>query len=134
MPTWFDLEKRITHNLGYQSGATYQTPANGIGAWVGLKVRRIAYLRTAFIRAESETAGQLSRRFSDLDIGSITNELIDTVTQMVMIVAGNIRPGVPSCGATCVAITDSSHSVAMRSSATPPKYPDKKWHYATQLA
>ncbi|QHF05529.1 hypothetical protein N015_25210 [Pseudomonas asturiensis] len=93
VPTWFDIEKRIAHNLGYQSGATYHTPANGIGASVGLNVRRIANLRTAFTRAESETAGRLSRRFSDLDIGSITNDLIDTVTQMVMIVAGSVLTG-----------------------------------------
>jgi hypothetical protein len=93
VPTWHDIENRITHEMGYQGGASFRTHFNEPAPSLSLNIRRIKSVRTAFIHAEWEAGRLLRRRFSDIDISSILNELIDVVTQMAMIVAGSVLTG-----------------------------------------
>ncbi|WP_223590401.1 DUF6861 domain-containing protein [Pseudomonas sp. A-R-19] len=93
VPTWHDIENRITHEMGYQGGASFRTHFNEPAPSLSLNIRRIKSVRTAFIHAEWEAGRLLRQRFSDIDISSILNELIDVVTQMAMIVAGSVLTG-----------------------------------------
>ncbi|WP_338921192.1 polymorphic toxin type 15 domain-containing protein [Pseudomonas silesiensis] len=93
VPTWHEIENRITHQMGYQGGATYRTHFNERAPSLSLNIRRINSVRSAFIQAEWEAGRLLRQRFSDLDISSILNELIDVVSQMAMIVAGSVLIG-----------------------------------------
>ena len=93
VPTWFEIENRITHSMGYQGGGTYRTHNNKPVPTLALNLRRISHLRSAFSRAEWTAAGRLRRRFSDIDISSIVNDLIDVATQVAMIVAGSTLTG-----------------------------------------
>ena len=93
VPTWHEIENRITHQMGYQGGATYRTQFNERAPSLSLNIRRINSVRSAFIQAEWEAARLLRQRFSDLDISSILNELIEVVSQMAMIVAGSVLIG-----------------------------------------
>jgi hypothetical protein len=93
VPTWHEIEERISHQMGYQGGASYRTHFNQQVPSLALNIRRINSVRTAFIHAEWEAGHLLRQRFSDLDISSILNELIDTVSQMAMIVAGSVLTG-----------------------------------------
>ena len=93
VPTWREIENRITHQMGYQGGATYRTQFNERAPSLSLNIRRINSVRSAFIQAEWEAGRLLRQRFSDLDISSILNELIEVVSQMAMIVAGSVLIG-----------------------------------------
>ncbi|WP_117150247.1 DUF6861 domain-containing protein [Pseudomonas coronafaciens] len=94
VPTWFDIERRFSRNMGYQPGASFQrSPNNEPVSTLQLNLRRISNIRTAFIRAEWQAARRLGRRFADIDIASIINDLIDVVSQMAMIVAGSTLVG-----------------------------------------
>ncbi|VVO28166.1 DUF6861 domain-containing protein [Pseudomonas fluorescens] len=93
VPTWREIENRITHQMGYQGGATYRRQFNERAPSLSLNIRRINSVRSAFIQAEWEAGRLLRQRFSDLDISSILNELIDVVSQMAMIVAGSVLIG-----------------------------------------
>ncbi|MEE4685396.1 hypothetical protein V2K59_11170 [Pseudomonas alliivorans] len=93
VPSWFDIENRITHAMGYQGGATYRTYSNERVDSIGLKIRRVSSVRTAFIHAEWEAGRVLRQRYADLDISSVLNDLIDAVSQMAMIVAGSVLTG-----------------------------------------
>ncbi|KPZ21775.1 DUF6861 domain-containing protein [Pseudomonas coronafaciens] len=80
--------------MGYQPGASFQrSPNNEPVSTLQLNLRRISNIRTAFIRAEWQAARRLGRRFADIDIASIINDLIDVVSQMAMIVAGSTLVG-----------------------------------------
>lgn len=93
VPTWHEIENRITHQMGYQGGATYRTQFNELAPSLSLNIRRISSVRSAFIQAEWEAGRLLRQRFSDLDISNVLNELIEVVTQMAMIVAGSVLVG-----------------------------------------
>ncbi|MGE8339367.1 DUF6861 domain-containing protein, partial [Pseudomonas laurylsulfatiphila] len=93
VPTWHEIEKRITHEMGYQGGASFRTHFNEPAPSISLNIRRINSVRYAFNQAEWEAGRLLRQRFSDLDISSILNELIEVVTQMAMIVAGSVLTG-----------------------------------------
>jgi hypothetical protein len=93
VPTWHEIERRIAEQMGYQGGATYRTQFNERAPSLSLNIRRINSVRSAFIQAEWETGRLLRQRFSDLDIASVLNELIEVVTQMAMIVAGSVLVG-----------------------------------------
>ncbi|WP_338583901.1 DUF6861 domain-containing protein [Pseudomonas sp. MAG733B] len=93
VPTWHEIENRITHDMGYQGGASYRTHFNEPAPSRALNIRRISSVRSAFTQAEWEASRLLRQRFADLDIASILNELIGVVTQMAMIVAGSVLAG-----------------------------------------
>ncbi|RMO92820.1 hypothetical protein ALQ32_03681 [Pseudomonas syringae pv. tagetis] len=94
VPTWLDIERRFSQSMGYQPGASFQrSPNNEPVSTLQLNLRRISNIRTAFIRAEWQAARRLGRRFADIDIASIINDLIDVVSQMAMIVAGSTLVG-----------------------------------------
>ncbi|MHA6558477.1 DUF6861 domain-containing protein [Pseudomonas alliivorans] len=93
VPTWFEIENRITHSVGYQGGGTYRIHNNKPVPTLALHLRRINHLRSAFTRAEWTAANRLRRRFSDIDISSSVNDLIDVATQVAMIVAGGTLTG-----------------------------------------
>ncbi|VVO19152.1 DUF6861 domain-containing protein [Pseudomonas fluorescens] len=92
VPTWFEIEDRITHDMGYQGGHS-RIHLNEYKSSISLNIRRIHGIRTAFTRAEWEAANSLRQRFHDLDIASVLNELISVVNQMAMIVAGSVLAG-----------------------------------------
>ncbi|MBV7478809.1 DUF6861 domain-containing protein [Pseudomonas sp. PDM31] len=93
VPTWHDIESRITHAMGYQGGAHFRTHFNERAPSVSLNIRRVNSVRTAFIHAEWEAGRLLRQRFSSLDICGILRELMDVVSQMAMIVAGGVLTG-----------------------------------------
>ncbi|MQG96196.1 DUF6861 domain-containing protein [Pseudomonas sp. MN1F] len=93
VPTWRDIETRITDEMGYQGGAHFRTYLNEAVPSLALNLRRVDNVRRAFYKAES-VAGQLLRqRFADLDIKSILNDLLGVAEQMAMIVAGTALTG-----------------------------------------
>ncbi|MNS89733.1 hypothetical protein D3C72_1237530 [compost metagenome] len=79
--------------VGYQSGGQFRTSLNEELASLGLNLRRIEAVRTAFYHAEWQAAHMLRQRFADLDINSIVDELLMVVRQMAMIVAGSTITG-----------------------------------------
>ena len=93
VPSWFDIESRLAHAMGYQSGASFRNAYNESVPSLAFNLRRLKCIRTAFIHAEWEAADLLRRRFADLDISSVLNDLIDAVAQMAMIVAGSVLTG-----------------------------------------
>ncbi|RMU71275.1 hypothetical protein ALP23_02056 [Pseudomonas syringae pv. apii] len=94
VPSWLDIERRISRSMGYQPGASFQRRLNNEPvSTLQLNLRRVGNIRSAFNRAELEAARRLGRRFLDIDIASIINDLIDVVTQMAMIVAGSTLTG-----------------------------------------
>ncbi|MFJ3368314.1 DUF6861 domain-containing protein [Pseudomonas sp. NPDC086251] len=93
VPTWYEIEDRMCHEMGYQGSASFRTHLNEVVPSLSLNIRRISSVRSAFNRAEWEAGRLLRQRFSDLDISSILNELLDVVTQMAMIVAGSVLTG-----------------------------------------
>ncbi|WP_130908423.1 DUF6861 domain-containing protein [Pseudomonas sp. Sample_16] len=93
VPTWHEIENRITREMGYQGGARYRTHFNEPAPSLSLNIRRINSVRSAFIEAEWEAARLLRQRFADIDIASVLNELIEVVAQMAMIVAGSVLIG-----------------------------------------
>lgn len=93
VPTWFEIENRIIHSMGYQGGGTYHSHNNKPVPTLALHLRRINHLRNAFTHAGWTAADRLRRRFSDIDISCIVNDLIDVATQVAMIVAGSTLTG-----------------------------------------
>ncbi|WP_339327651.1 DUF6861 domain-containing protein [Pseudomonas syringae] len=79
--------------MAYQGGATYRTHSNERVDSIGLKIRRVSSVRTAFIHAEWEAGRVLRQRYADLDISSVLNDLMSAVSQMAMIVAGSVLTG-----------------------------------------
>jgi hypothetical protein len=93
VPSWQQIEDRIRHAMGYQSGAHFRTHWGEPGPSLSLNIRRVASVRSAFYQAEWQAADLLRQRFADLDISIILQDLIDVVTQMGMIVAGSTLTG-----------------------------------------
>lgn len=92
VPSWFEIEDRITHNMGYQGGHA-RIQFNEYEASLSLIIRRVQSVQTAFARAECIAVGSLRQRFANLDISTVLTELISVVNQMAMIVAGSVLAG-----------------------------------------
>lgn len=56
VPTWFEIEDRMTHDMGHQGGHG-RIHINDYASSISLNIRRIHNIRTAFTRAEWEVAG-----------------------------------------------------------------------------
>ena len=93
VPSWFEIESRVTDHMGYQGGGHFRTYNNEPVASLALNLRRVDSVRKAFNHAEWQAAQLLRQRFAELDINSIVDELIDVVKQMAMIVAGSAITG-----------------------------------------
>ncbi|MEX5323089.1 DUF6861 domain-containing protein [Pseudomonas shirazica] len=93
VPSWHEIESRVIAMVGYQSGGQFRTSLNEEVVSLGLNLRRIEAVRTAFYHAEWQAAHMLRQRFADLDINSIVDELLMVVRQMAMIVAGSTITG-----------------------------------------
>ncbi|WDY56099.1 DUF6861 domain-containing protein [Pseudomonas sp. PSKL.D1] len=93
VPSWLEIESRVIDKMGYQTGGHFRSPNNEEVATLGLNLRRIGAVRTAFNRAEWQAAHLLRQRFAELDINSIVDELLKVVAQMAMIVAGSTITG-----------------------------------------
>ena len=93
VPTWHDIESRITDEMGYQGGAHFRTYLNEEVPSLALNLRRVDSVRRAFNKAEWVAGELLRQRFADLDIKSILNDLLGVAEQMAMIVAGSALTG-----------------------------------------
>ncbi|WDY59605.1 DUF6861 domain-containing protein [Pseudomonas sp. PSKL.D1] len=93
VPSWLEIESRVIDKMGYQTGGHFRGPNNEEVATLGLNLRRVGAVRTAFNRAEWQAAHLLRQRFAELDINSIVDELLKVVAQMAMIVAGSTITG-----------------------------------------
>ncbi|ELF6207274.1 hypothetical protein PPUJ20005_06390 [Pseudomonas putida] len=93
VPSWHEIESRVIAMVGYQSTGQFRTSLNEEVASLGLNLRRVDAVRTAFYQAEWQAAHMLRQRFADLDINSISDELLRIVQQMAMIVAGSTITG-----------------------------------------
>ncbi|MCY1193329.1 putative toxin 15 [compost metagenome] len=93
VPSWHEIESRVIAMVGYPSGGQFRTGLNEEVASLGLNLRRIEAVRTAFYQAEWQAAHLLRQRFADLDINSIVDKLLRVVQQMAMIVAGSTITG-----------------------------------------
>ncbi|WP_240349745.1 hypothetical protein [Pseudomonas putida] len=82
MPTWRDIETRITDEMGYQGGAHFRTYLNEQVPSLALNLRRVDTVRRAFHKAEWVAGDLLYQRFADLDIKSILTDLIGVSEQM----------------------------------------------------
>lgn len=93
VPSWHQIEDRIRQEMGYQGGAQFRNHWGEPAPSLSLNIRRVESVRTAFYQSEWQAGDLLRRRFADLDISVILNDLIDVVTQMAMIVAGSTLTG-----------------------------------------
>jgi hypothetical protein len=93
VPSWHQIEDRIRQEMGYQGGARFRNHWGEPAPSLSLNIRRVESVRSAFYQAEWQAGDLLRRRFADLDISVILNDLIDVVTQMAMIVAGSTLTG-----------------------------------------
>lgn len=93
VPSWHEIESRVIAMVGYQSGGQFRTSLNEEVASLGLNLRRIEAVHTAFYHAEWQATHMLRQRFADLDINSIVDELLMVVRQMAMIIAGSTITG-----------------------------------------
>lgn len=79
--------------MGYQGGARFVDQYNQPVASLALNIRRIRAVQSAFNQAEWQAAQLLRRRFTELEIASILDELLVVVRQMAMIVVGSAVTG-----------------------------------------
>ena len=93
VPSWHQIEDRISQEMGYQSGTRFRNHWGEPAPSLSLNIRRVESVRSAFYQAEWQAADLLRRRFADLEISIIIDDLIDVVTQMAMIVAGSTLTG-----------------------------------------
>ena len=93
VPSWFEIESRVTDHMGYQGGAHFRTYLNEPVASLALNLRRVSAVQSAFNQAEWQAGSMLRQRFADLEIASILNELLMVVRDMAMIVVGSAVTG-----------------------------------------
>ncbi len=60
VPSWFEIENRVTQDMGYQGGGRFRTHLNELVPSIGLNIRRVESVRTAFNRAQWQAAQTLS--------------------------------------------------------------------------
>lgn len=97
---WLALEAKIEHLFGVHAptnpdpySPTFSAHGFPHRASLHLLRRRISSVRHACDLAEREAAHQLLKRFADLDIHDILDDLIEVVTEMAMIVVGSTVTG-----------------------------------------
>jgi hypothetical protein len=56
VPSWHEIESRVIAMVGYPSGGQFRTSLNEEVASLGLNLRRIEAVRTAFYHAEWQAA------------------------------------------------------------------------------
>jgi hypothetical protein len=93
VPSWHEIQDRITRETGYQGSTLFRTHYNELVPSLSLNLRRMDSVRSAFDLAERMAAHQLAQRFSDIDISSVLDDLLEAVTQLAMIVAGSALTG-----------------------------------------
>ncbi|HEN8799629.1 TPA: hypothetical protein U8251_002205 [Pseudomonas putida] len=93
VPSWSEIESRIADETGYQGHAHYRTQLNEPAASLALNLRRVRAVQSAFNQAEWQASNILRRRFAELEIASILNELLQAVREMAMIVVGSTLSG-----------------------------------------
>ncbi|CAI3807392.1 hypothetical protein GLGCALEP_04636 [Pseudomonas sp. MM221] len=93
VPTWHEIESRITDEMGYQGGAHYRTHLNEPVTSLALNLNRVRAVQSAFNQAEWQAAGLLRQRFAELDIANILDDLLKVVREMAMIVVGSTLTG-----------------------------------------
>ena len=93
VPTWHEIESRITDEMGYQGGANYRTHLNAPVASLALNLNRVRAVQSAFNQAEWQAAGLLRQHFAELDIASILDDQLRVVREMAMIVVGSTLTG-----------------------------------------
>lgn len=100
IPNWLDIEayaERLfrRHGVGAREmGMNPLSPPSSIDLpSIDLIYRRIRCVRRACSLAEGEAANSILKRFSDLDIRSILNEMISAVVDMAMIIIASALTG-----------------------------------------
>ncbi|WP_060507886.1 DUF6861 domain-containing protein [Pseudomonas sp. NBRC 111124] len=93
VPSWLQIESRITDQMGYQGGAHFRTYLNEPVASLALNLRRVRAVQAAFNHAEWQAGSMLRQRFAELEIASILDELLKVVREMAMIVVGSTLTG-----------------------------------------
>jgi hypothetical protein len=93
LPSWFEIEDRLITEVESRGFGNFRSSLNETVMSVGLVLRRVENIRTAFYRADHEAAELLRQRFADIDIADVLNELLSAVSQMAMIVAGSVLTG-----------------------------------------
>ena len=93
VPSWFEIESRVTDEMGYQGRAQFRSYLNEPVASLALNLRRVRAVQSAFNQAEWQAGSILHQRFADLEIASILNELLKVVREMAMIVVGSTLTG-----------------------------------------
>lgn len=93
LPSWFEIEDRLITEVESRGLGNFRSSLNETVMSVGLVLRRVENIRTAFYRADHEAAELLRQRFADIDIANVLNELLSAVSQMAMIVAGSVLTG-----------------------------------------
>ena len=79
VPSWFEIESRVTDEMGYQGRAQFRTYLNEPVASLALNLRRVRAVQSAFNQAEWQAGSILHQRFADLEIASILNEILATL-------------------------------------------------------
>jgi hypothetical protein len=93
LPSWFEIEDRLITEVESRGFGNFRSSLNETVMSVGLVLRRVENIRTAFYRADHEAAELLRKRFADIDIANVLNDLLGAVSQMAMIVAGSVLTG-----------------------------------------
>ena len=93
LPSWFEIEDRLITEVESRGLGNFRSSLNETVMSVGLALRRVENIRTAFYRADHEAAELLRTRFADIDIANVLNDLLGAVSQMAMIVAGSVLTG-----------------------------------------
>ncbi|WP_268796360.1 DUF6861 domain-containing protein [Pseudomonas huanghezhanensis] len=100
IPSWLDIEayaERIFSKRGLaerRTGMNPLSPPSSINVpSIDLIYRRVRCVRRACDLGEKEAANSILKRFSDLDIRSILDEMISAVVDMAMIIIGSALTG-----------------------------------------
>ncbi|UFI44597.1 DUF6861 domain-containing protein [Pseudomonas savastanoi] len=100
IPSWLDIEayaERLFSKRGLgerERGMNPLSPPNSINVpSIDLIYRRVRCVRRACGLGEKEAANSILKRFSDLDIRSILDEMISSVVDMAMIIIGSALTG-----------------------------------------
>jgi len=62
VPSWFEIESRVTDHMGYQGGAHFRTYLNEPVASLALNPRRARAVQSAFNQAEWQAGSMLRQR------------------------------------------------------------------------
>ncbi|MBI6574484.1 hypothetical protein YA0001_23230 [Pseudomonas viridiflava] len=100
IPSWLDIEayaKRLFSKRGLAERGTGMNPLSPPSSInvpsIDLIYRRVRCVRRACDLGEKEAANSILKRFSDLDIRSILDEMISAVVDMAMIIIGSALTG-----------------------------------------